>query len=78
MGYLGPVRARKVRDLLRLLRERGCTEVRQRGSHRIWRCGACQTTIPGRDGETVPTGTLRSIQRHLAPCLGQKWLEEDA
>lgn len=65
----------RVRDLLRLLRQRGCVALRQRGSHRIWRCGECQTTVPGDDGEVIPTGTLKSIQRHLAPCLGEGWLE---
>ena len=50
----------KVRDLLRILRKR---------SRRIWECGKCKTTVPGADGETIPVGTLKSIQRHLAPCL---------
>lgn len=72
-----PVRTIKVRDLLRSLARRGCRQIRQRGSHRIWRCGACQTTVPGDDNETLPTGTLKSIQRHLAPCLGEHWLDDD-
>lgn len=66
----------RVRDLLTILRTRGCEQIRQRGSHRIWRCGRCQTTVPGNDGETIPSGTLRSIQLHLAPCLGERWLEK--
>lgn len=67
----------KVRDLVRILRKRGCHQVRQRGSHRIWACGICKTTVAGDDGETIPTGTLKSIQRDLAPCLGEGWLEKD-
>ena len=61
------------RVLLRKLRELGCEPVRQRGSHQIWRCGNCQTVIPlhARD---IPTGTLRSIERDLEPCLEPKWL----
>jgi len=66
----------RVRDLIRILRSRGCEQIRQRGSHRIWKCGKCQTTDPGSDGESIPIGTLTSIQRHLAPCLGEGWLEE--
>lgn len=68
----------RVRDLLRLLRVRGCQQIRQRGSHRIWRCGKCSTTVPGNDNETIPIGTLRSIQRHLEPCLGNRWSEDNA
>jgi len=67
----------KVRDLLRILRRRGCQQLRQRGSHRIWECEGCKTTIPGDDGETIPTGTLKSIERDLAPCLGAGWLDEE-
>jgi predicted RNA binding protein YcfA (HicA-like mRNA interferase family) len=68
------VRNLKVRDLLRILRKQGCLELRQRGSHRIWQCGKCKTTIPGSDGETIPTGTMKSIERDLAPCLKPDWL----
>jgi predicted RNA binding protein YcfA (HicA-like mRNA interferase family) len=71
------VRNLKVRDVLRILRKRGCVELRQRGSHRIWQCGKCKTTIPGSDGETIPTGTLKSIERDLTPCLGQAWLTNE-
>lgn len=69
------VRNLRVRDLLRILRRHGCLQLRQRGSHRIWACGRCMTTIPGSDGETIPTGTLKSIERDLDPCLGKGWLE---
>lgn len=75
MSYAAFVRNMKVRDLLRILRRRGCEQLRQRGSHRIWACGTCKTTIPGDDGETIPTGTLKSIERDLKPCLGEGWME---
>ncbi len=55
------------------LRRLGCEQVRQRGSHQIWRCGTCQTVIPMHTGD-LPPGTLRSIERDLEPCLGRKWI----
>ncbi|MHB8288061.1 MAG: type II toxin-antitoxin system HicA family toxin [Acidimicrobiales bacterium] len=59
--------------LLRAIRQRGCELVRQRGSHQIRRCGDCQTVVPLHAGD-IPTGTLRSIERDLEPCLGPRWL----
>lgn len=67
----------KVRDLLRMLKKLGCQELRQKGSHRIWQCGKCKTTVAGDDGETIPTGTLSKILRDLKPCLGEGWLDND-
>ncbi len=63
----------KTRDLRRLLRKAGCEEVRQAGSHLVVRCGTCQTVVPIHGGD-VPTGTLRTIERDLEPCLGKGWL----
>lgn len=60
------------RELLRLLKSLGCVEVRQRGSHLIIRCGACQTVIPVHAGD-IPPGTLRNIGKHLEGCLGKDW-----
>jgi predicted RNA binding protein YcfA (HicA-like mRNA interferase family) len=66
----------KVRNLRGLLRNSGCIEVRQSGSHLIVRCGTCQTVIPIHSGD-IPVGTLRSIVRDLAPCLGKDWLTNE-
>lgn len=63
-------------ELRRILREHGCTEIRQRGSHLIVRCGRCQTVIPVHKGEDLRPGTLASINRALTPCLGEGWLAE--
>lgn len=63
------------RDLLRILKSKGCVEVRQKGSHLIVRCGKCQTVIPVHGGEDIGTGLLRAIERQLEPCLGKGWLE---
>ena len=63
------------RELLRRVEKRGCEEVRRRGSHVIVRCpGGCQTVIPIHRGNDLPIGTMRSIERTLAPCLGEGWL----
>ncbi|MGD0852934.1 MAG: type II toxin-antitoxin system HicA family toxin [Acidimicrobiales bacterium] len=66
----------KVRNLRRLLHQAGCVEVRQSGSHLIVRCGTCQTVIPIHGGD-IPAGTLKSIVRDLAPCLGEDWLTSE-
>jgi len=64
------------RELARLLRGLGCRELRQRGSHHVWQCGTCVTTIPAhREGDDVQPGTLRAIEAALEPCLGQGWLK---
>ena len=44
--------------------------LRQSGSHAIVQCGACRTVVPVHSGD-LPTGTLRSIIRDLAPCIGE-------
>lgn len=63
------------REILRLVEKLGCERLRQRGSHVIVRCpGGCQTVIPIHRGQDLPLGTLRSIERTLAPCLGEGWL----
>ncbi len=60
----------RARDIRRILARHECVEVRQRGSHLVVRCGACQTVIPLNGGD-IPIGTLRSIERDLEPCLGK-------
>jgi predicted RNA binding protein YcfA (HicA-like mRNA interferase family) len=66
----------KARELRRILKKLGCEELRQRGSHLVVRCGSCQTVIPVHPGRDIPRGTLASIVRDLAPCLGPDWLKE--
>ena len=62
------------RELRGLLKQFGCVEVRQKGSHLRVECGRCDTTIPVHRGEDIRPGTLRQIERDLAPCLGKDWL----
>jgi len=63
------------RELRQLLKGKGCTEVRQKGSHLVVRCGSCNTVIPVHKGEDIRPGTLASIERSLEPCLGRGWLK---
>ena len=62
------------KQVLSLLRQRGCEIVRRRGSHVRVRCDRCQTTVPVHAGADLPPGTLRAIERDLEACLGMKWL----
>jgi predicted RNA binding protein YcfA (HicA-like mRNA interferase family) len=61
------------RELVAILREKGCEMIRQKGSHQWWKCGVCNAVVP-RHREIAP-GTLRQIVRLLEPCLGDGWLE---
>ena len=64
----------KYRALLRVFQRHGVTFIRHgRGDHEIWGVGECSTTVV-RANEIAP-GTLRNIQRDLAPCLGEGWLD---
>ena len=60
--------------LLKILRERGCKELRQKGSHVRVQCGKCFTTVPVHKGEDLGKGLLRAIERDLEPCLGKGWI----
>ncbi|MHB8466531.1 MAG: type II toxin-antitoxin system HicA family toxin [Acidimicrobiales bacterium] len=62
------------RDLLKILRRRGCVQLRQHGSHIVVRCGKCQTVIPVHAGQDLGSGLLRAIERQLEPCLGKGWI----
>jgi predicted RNA binding protein YcfA (HicA-like mRNA interferase family) len=61
--------------LLVALRELGCAQVRQEGSHVRVRCGRCVTTVPVHAGEDLGPGLLRAIERDLERCLGKGWLK---
>jgi predicted RNA binding protein YcfA (HicA-like mRNA interferase family) len=64
------------RQLVRVLREHGCTMVRQQGSHQRWAAhgGHCKTTVPVHPGETLGIGLVNRIERDMAHCLGEGWL----
>jgi predicted RNA binding protein YcfA (HicA-like mRNA interferase family) len=62
------------KELVRLLRRAGCTEVRQSGSHVIVRCWSCQTVVAMHPGD-ISKGTLKAIEKQLEPCLGKGWMQ---
>ena len=57
--------AKHYRDVRRVLLENEWRPIRQRGSHEIWAHAECRRRIvvAGKDGDTVPVGTLASIRR---------------
>jgi predicted RNA binding protein YcfA (HicA-like mRNA interferase family) len=63
------------RALLAILRNLGCEELRQKGSHVRVRCGGCFSTVPVHAGEDLGKGLLAKIERDLEPCLGAQWLK---
>ena len=65
----------RAKDLLKLLKDLGCVEVRQKGSHVRVRCGECFTTVPVHAGEELGIGLLKAIVKDLEPCLGKGWLK---
>lgn len=65
----------KANELLRILRSKGCVEVRQVGSHVRVQCGTCFSTVPVHAGEDLGKGLLRAIERDLEPCLGKGWIK---
>jgi len=64
----------KVKELLKILRQHGCEEVRQEGSHLVVRSGKCTAVLVVRGKEVAP-GTLRNIRETREPCLGKGWIK---
>jgi predicted RNA binding protein YcfA (HicA-like mRNA interferase family) len=54
-----------VREIIRILRDGGCEQVAQRGSHRQFKhpTKPGKVTVPGKMSDEVPPGTLKSIIR---------------
>lgn len=49
--------------------------VSQVGSHQKWLVKShCTVVVPVHGGRDIPSGTLGSIQRQGAHCLGARWL----
>jgi predicted RNA binding protein YcfA (HicA-like mRNA interferase family) len=67
----------KHKELRRILKDFGCVELRQRGSHVVIQCGGCTTTVPVHAGEELGKGLLGAIQRDLERCLGKGWLKKE-
>jgi predicted RNA binding protein YcfA (HicA-like mRNA interferase family) len=73
----------RAREVNRRIEQLGGTQLRQRGSHRVY-----EATKPLSDGSTVsartvvaqhagdiPNGTLRAIEKDLEPAFGKGWLK---
>jgi predicted RNA binding protein YcfA (HicA-like mRNA interferase family) len=70
------MRPMRTRDLRKVLRAKGCEVTGTEGSHEKWTApGGRTTTLKAGTKDQAP-GTLRAIQAHLAPELGEGWLEE--
>ena len=69
-------RALRTKRLRKLLEEKGCTKVGTEGSHEKWRTPGGLTVPIVADRDQSP-GTLRNVQRALAPELGDRWIEEE-
>jgi len=56
---------KKYKELRRALLDAGWQVIRQRGSHEIWAHPDRdqRLVVAGKDGDTVPAGTLGSIRR---------------
>jgi predicted RNA binding protein YcfA (HicA-like mRNA interferase family) len=63
------------RELRKILKKR--SELRQRGSHLVVRCGKCTAVIPVHAGEDLSPGLLRAIERQLEPCSGKVGCENE-
>ncbi|HVQ92656.1 MAG TPA: type II toxin-antitoxin system HicA family toxin [Mycobacteriales bacterium] len=75
------MRTRQAREVNRRIEELGGWLVRQVGSHQRYAArykvadgeAAAYTTVPQHGGD-IPIGTLRAIERDLAPAFGKGWL----
>ncbi len=71
------------RQVIRRIEELGGYHVRTRGSHATYAADllddngqvvtSARAQVPVHGGDVAP-GTLRSIQRQLAPVFGERWL----
>lgn len=73
----------KSREVNRRIERLGGVFLRQTGSHRRYAArytdaqgseATAFTTVPQHAGDDIPVGTLKSIQRALAPAFGEGWL----
>jgi predicted RNA binding protein YcfA (HicA-like mRNA interferase family) len=72
----------RARDVNRRIERLGGLAVRQRGSHRRYQAArtlgdgtvlSAVTTVAQHSGD-IPNGTLRQIEKDLAPVFGEGWL----
>lgn len=68
----------RAREVTKRIEELGGIFVRQVGSHRRYNARTTEgerafTTVPMHNGD-IPLGTLRAIEKDLAPAFGKGWL----
>lgn len=65
------------KEVVKKLRALGAVRLRSKGSHVRFASpdGRCATTVAMHPGD-VPLGTLRAIERQMAPSFGNGWLLE--
>jgi predicted RNA binding protein YcfA (HicA-like mRNA interferase family) len=65
----------KAREIIKRITQLGGTEIRQHGSHRIFKISDTITiSIPDHGSKDLGTGLVRSIERQLEPIYGKRWL----
>ena len=68
----------KAREVNSKIESLGGENIRQRGSHRLYRATVngvtVQTTVAQHTGD-IPNGTLRAIERDMEPAFGKGWLK---
>lgn len=68
------VKAMKLRDVEKALREQGCSVISDRGPHTKWGCPCGVHTVPVPRHTVVSPGVVRSIGKRLV-CLPEGWLQ---
>lgn len=68
----------KASEVIKRIVELGGMELRQRGSHRIFRASndvaSAQVTVPDHGSQELGTGLVRSIERQMEVVFGKGWL----
>jgi len=66
------------RQVIAMILAAGGTEVRRRGSHRMFVATvdgmSVTTVVPDHGGRDLETGLLRAIERQMEPAFGRGWL----
>lgn len=59
------------KEIAKKLNKAGASWRQGRGSLRV--LGKCRTVVPMHTGD-MATGTWKSIEKDMEPCLGKRWL----
>jgi len=66
------------RQVIAKILAKGGTELRQRGSHRVFAATvegvSAQTVVPDHGARDLGAGLLRAIERQMEPVFGKGWL----